>query len=149
MKSSSAWTQQMVDTFNARQKRAALSLDPVCGNKITLLFSGQVRGGKNNMGVTRDGRHYPKPEFAKWRSEMIHQITKQLPTGFKTITEPTNVKLTYFAGDKRRRDMPAIIDALFHVLERANIVEDDTFLWVSQSTRGYDKENPRTVISFL
>ena len=116
---------------------------------MKLIFQGQIRGGKNNMVVTRTGHRFPKPEWAAWRDAQVLAIKRQLPQGFKIITEPTNIRLTYFAGDKRRRDMPAIIDAIFHVLEKAGVVEDDTLLWVSESSRHYDKTNPVAIIEFL
>lgn len=109
---------------------------------ITFIIPGQVRGGKNNMIVTRTGLHFPKPEWAKWRDAMVAEVRAQLPAGWKPIDVPCAVKLTYVAGDRRRRDQPAIIDAVWHVLEKAGVVTDDTLLWVSESTRGYDKARP-------
>lgn len=102
-----------------------------------LYFDGQIRGGKNNIIITRTGRRFPKPEWAKWRDTAVASVKSQLPAGFKMIERPVNVHLDYFAGDKRRRDMPAIIDAIFNVLEKAGVVADDTLLWVSRSERFY------------
>lgn len=116
---------------------------------MRLIFTGQIRGGKNNMVVTRTGHRFPKPEWAKWRDLEVMNIRRQLPAGFKMIEIPTNISLSYVAGDKRRRDMPAIIDAIFHVLEKAGVVKDDTLLWVSESTRDYSKESPGAEIIFL
>jgi len=113
---------------------------------ITLFIPGQVRGGKNNMIVTRTGLRFPKPEWAKWRDEMISVVKSQLPNDWKPIETPCSVRLAYIAGDKRRRDQPAIIDALWHVLEKAGVVTDDTLLWVNKSTRDYDKERPCCVV---
>ena len=109
---------------------------------ILIYIFGQIRGGKNNMIVTRNGLHFPKPEWAKWRDEAVTQVRKQLPA-FKQFTEPVNMRLDYFAGDRRRRDMPAILDSIFHVLEKAGVVSDDSLIWVTESSRGYDKKNPR------
>ena len=109
---------------------------------ISLILPGQVRGGKNNMIVTRTGMRFPKPEWAKWRDAMVAEVRSQLPAGWKPIDVPCVVKLAYIAGDKRRRDQPAIIDAVWHVLEKAGVVRDDTLLWAKESTRGYDKSRP-------
>jgi len=76
-------------------------------------------------------------------------VKQHIPRGFTPFSSPVNVRLDYFAGDKRRRDMPAIVDAIFHVLEKAGVVTDDWHLWVAESSRGFDKENPRAVITFL
>ena len=115
---------------------------------MILKFTGQIRGGKNNMIVTRTGRRFPKPEWAEWRDSAVNEIKAQLPKLFRPIDVPTAIRMDYLAGDKRRRDMPAIIDAIFHVLEKAGVVKDDTLLWVTESTRGYSKEAPSATITF-
>ena len=92
---------------------------------LELYLKGQVRGGKNNMRMTRTGRHYPDPKFVLWRADMLRQIAKQLPT-IHTITEyGFHWCFEYTPEDKRRRDIPAVLDAVFHVLEKAFIVRDD------------------------
>jgi hypothetical protein len=123
---------------------------------LRLVIIGQIRGGKNNITVTRTGKRFPNKVWANWRDKAVSQVLEQLPDGFPHQTygvqqfiEPVNISLDYVAGDKRRRDMPAIIDSIFHVLEKAGVVSDDTLLWVSESSRSYDKQNPRAVITFL
>ncbi len=116
-------------------------------NTLTLLFTGQIKGGKNNMVVTRTGQHFPKKSWAIWRDAAVREIVSQLPPVFTPIDKPCNMTMHYVSGDKHRRDMPAIIDAIFHVLEKAGVVTDDTLLWVSQSSRAHDKANPYTAIS--
>ena len=117
------------------------------GPRLVLRLKGQVRGGKNGMGVTRTGRHYAKPTFARWRDDAVRQIHEQFIG--EPIAVPCNVRLDYVAGDKRRRDMPAVLDAVWHVLEKAGVVKDDTLLWAAQSSRSYDKSAPGVTISFL
>jgi len=115
--------------------------------RLVLRLNGQVRGGKNNMGRTKTGKSFPKKSFAEWRAEAIRQIKMQFHG--EPITVPCNVRLDYVAGDKRRRDFPAICDALWHALERAGVVADDTLLWAVQSSRSYDKAAPGVTITFL
>jgi len=117
--------------------------------RLVLRLTEQVRGGKNAMGVTRTGRHYAKPVFKRWRDDAVRQIQNQIPVGFRQIFVPCNVRLDYVAGDKRRRDMPAVLDAIFHALEKAGVVNDDTLIWVTQSSRSYDKSAPGVTITFL
>ena len=119
------------------------------GPRLVLRLTGQVRGGKNNMGRTKTGKSYPKKLFADWRAEAIRQIRAQLPSGWTPIAVPCNVRLDYVAEDRRRRDFPAICDALWHALERAGVVKDDTLLWTAQSSRSYDKAAPGVTITFL
>lgn len=116
---------------------------------MSITLMGQVRGGKNNMVVTRSGLRFPKKEWAKWRDAAVSEVRRQLPPGWKPIEAPTLVSLDYVAGDKRRRDMPAIIDAIFHVLEKAGFVADDTLLWVALSTRVYSKAFPMATITII
>ena len=115
--------------------------------KLVLRLTGQVRGGKNNMGRTKTGKSYPKKLFADWRAEAIRQIKTQFHG--EPIAVPVNVRIDYVAEDRRRRDMPAVLDAIFHCMERAGVVKDDTLLWVTQSSRSYDKAAPGVTISFL
>jgi Holliday junction resolvase RusA-like endonuclease len=116
---------------------------------LVLVLTGQVRGGKNNMGRTKTGRSFPKKQFVVWRDEAIRQIRSQLPPDWQAVSTPANVRLDYVSGDKRRRDFPAICDALWHVLERSGVVTDDTLLWPAQSSRSYSKTSPGVVITFL
>ena len=111
-------------------------------------ITGQIRGGKNNLTVTRTGHRFPNAKWAKWRDVAVKEIVAQRQ-GRAQFTEPVNVRLDYYAEDRRRRDMPAIVDAIFHVLEKAGVVKDDTLLWITESSRNYDKANPRAEITIL
>jgi Holliday junction resolvase RusA-like endonuclease len=106
-------------------------------------------GGKNNIRITRTGHRFPNKKWAVWRDEAVRGVREQLSRHFKTITEPVNVRVTYVAGDRRRRDCPAILDAVWHVLEKAGVVADDTLLWPVESIRSYDKDSPRCEIEVL
>jgi Holliday junction resolvase RusA-like endonuclease len=145
-------TPAQFEEMQARVKRLSkiypAQILSVIDANMRVVITGQIRGGKNNMIVTRTGRHFPKPEWAKWRDAAVMQVKTQLTLGFKTFTEPVNMQLDYFHGDKRRRDMPAILDSIFHVLEKAGVVADDTLIWVGQSSRKYDKQNPRAILTF-
>ncbi|MFA5378127.1 MAG: hypothetical protein WC455_20410 [Dehalococcoidia bacterium] len=96
--------------------------------KLTIHLSGQVRGGKNNTIVTRTGHRFPRPEWAKWRDAMVLSVRSQLPVGHVPICRPCAVSVVYVPEDRRRRDVPAVLDSLWHVLERAGVVDDDRWL---------------------
>lgn len=115
--------------------------------KITI--TGQVRGGKNNIIITRTGRRFPNKDWAKWRDAAVQEVCNQIPPAWNAIDVPVNVRLDYVAGDHRRRDFPAICDAVWHVLEKAGVVTDDTHLWPAESTRSYSKTTPHCTITFL
>jgi len=118
---------------------------------MRIVLKGQVRGGKNNMGVTRTGIHYPKPEFVLWRANMMAQVESQRPTGFKAIDNAGfHWDFCYTPSDKRRRDIPALLDAVYHVLERTKIITDDYFIAnLHFSTMPVSKENAGMIIDFV
>lgn len=116
---------------------------------ITLHITGQIAGGKNNICITRTGHRFPKKSWVVWRDAAVAEVARQIPRGWKPLNSPQSIRLDYIAGDRRRRDFPAICDAVWHVLERAGVVTDDTHLWPAESTRSYDKEAPGVTITFL
>jgi len=114
--------------------------------KIEIL--GQVRGGKNNMKVSKFGHHYPDKKFIEWKNMVMPQIKKQYQE--KPIdSSDYEWRFIYTPQDKRRRDMTAILDAIFHVLEKCNVIKDDCLIkYVSYLESPRDKENPSIVIYF-
>ena len=117
---------------------------------MSFTFLGQIKSGKNNMKITREGRHYPNKEFAKWRSSVISQISQAYNFSFKpkdVFDKPCRITVKYWRGDNRRRDIPGMADALWHCLERATVVLDDKLFeevhWLPQEL---DIKNPRTEI---
>lgn len=89
---------------------------------LTFNLKGQCLSGKNHKQITRSGHCYPLPRWAKWRDEMILQIRRPP----KPITELLKATLVFTHADKRRRDIPGMMDALWHVLERAGVIADDS-----------------------
>lgn len=117
---------------------------------IYLTIDGIIRGGKNNMIVLRNGMHIPKPEWKKWRDVVVSQIKKQVPDKFQPFAVPCGIYINYWEGDLRRRDIPAIIDSIFHCLERANIVTDDClFKKLLFDPHGIDRDDPRAELQIF
>ena len=110
---------------------------------LALTIVGPIKGGKNNMGITRTGRHYPKAKWGSWRDGVVLLLLGQNRAKI-VFDSPSQVEARYWRGDNRRRDIPAMIDSVWHCLERAGIVEDDTMLedcdW---RCMGLDRERPR------
>mgnify|MGYP000911960112 CR=1 FL=1 len=114
---------------------------------IELRLTGQIRGGKNNMGVTAKGIHYPKKLFAQWSKAAIAEIQGQRRGGDPILGDEYHWSFTYTPADRRRRDVPAILDAVFHVLERSGVVSDDAIIKnLTFITLPPDKENAGMVI---
>ena len=87
-------------------------------------LTGQIKSGKNNMGITRSGHRYPMAAWAAWRDEVVLNLRDQSEE--KQIRTPCTISFFYKEANKRRRDVPGMIDALFHCLERAGIIKDDS-----------------------
>ena len=105
---------------------------------MTLVLMGQIRGGKNNVQITRTGHRYPNPTFAKWRDEAVRQIREQVVNALRrpgktmtalAATEPfltrCEASIDYTPGDLKVRDVPAMMDALWSVLVKAGVLADD------------------------
>lgn len=74
------------------------------------------------MQITRSGKHYPLPRWAAWRDAMLWQIHRPK----EPLTGWLKAYVVFTHADKRRRDVPGLLDALCHVLERAGVVRDDS-----------------------
>lgn len=98
------------------------------------------------MSITRTGIHYPKAGFRVWRNDAVFQAKMHR---HKRIETQCSAVVNYYAGDKRRRDVPAIMDAIWHVLERAGVVSDDCLITNVNWRSRYDKANPRVEIELV
>ena len=105
---------------------------------MRLEITGPIKGGKNNYLVLRNGMHVPRPAWKMWRDEVVARLAEQ-GQKFECITVACDVTIDYRAGDMRRRDIPAIVDAIFHCLERAKILTDDFLVKDLTFRTRYDK----------
>ena len=93
---------------------------------VKITIDGPIRSGKNNMQFTRSGRHFPLKSWAIWRDGVVASMMQQCRP--LHLAEPCSARIIYRPSDKRRRDVPGMVDALWHCLERAGIVNDDTLI---------------------
>jgi len=126
---------------------------------MRFVLAGQLPSGKNAIKTTRTGQRYPSKRFKEWRDEQVCAIRRRRweltvapsPTLLDhpafTAIHPVRCEIHYTPGDRRRRDVPGMLDALWHVLEKALIVEDDAQItavtWVEEKL---DRDNPNVVI---
>ena len=109
-------------------------------------ITGQVCGGKNNIGITRSGLRFPNAKFAAYKIDALRQLRAQLEgeTVFPLKTKSYQYVFDYTPQDNRRRDATAILDGIFHVLEHTTppIVSDDklikNFLFVERDSSKKD-----------
>ena len=115
---------------------------------LQLTINGQVPGGKNGIKTTAMGGRYPSKRFAAWRDDAKAQVERQLSR--IQFHSPIKVKCRYdvkvYQSDNRRRDVPSMMDAVWHVLENTDILEDDYFLRGGSWDEFFDVENPRVEI---
>ena len=92
------------------------------------------------MIVTKTGLHFPRPEWKLWRDKSIAQVHAQKPP--QGVSVPCRATIRYWAGDRKRRDVPAILDAIWHVIERSGVLVDDSQIKEVDFIGRYSKENP-------
>jgi|SRR3990167_838690 len=108
--------------------------------KFEFKIHGPIKGGKNHIMITRTGHRYPNPKFAAWRDEVVNGLVPMI--GAYRFDAPVSIKVIYTPFDLKRRDMPAMLDSIFHCMEKAGLIEDDCLVKDLQWTaRAKDKEN--------
>jgi len=116
---------------------------------FTLL--GQMQSGKNRVLITRTGHRYPPKRFAVWRDEKVNDCLRHLKgdySPFYSYREPILLTVQYWPGDLKRRDVPGMLDAMCHILERAQVVSDDAQIKaVDWQEMDLDRKNPRVLIT--
>ena len=70
--------------------------------------------------ITRTGRRYPGERFEKWREEAMKTFGKFVP-----FTGPVKMWVSYTPGNLIKRDVPGMLDALCHLIEKVGLVLDD------------------------
>ncbi len=98
---------------------------------FTFTFDGQLPSGKNSIIITRTGKRFPSKRFSDWKKLAIPKLKLEMQDyGLDNfpILKPCSVFIDYIPSDRRRRDVPGVIDAIWHVLEKCGIVSDDVLL---------------------
>lgn len=89
--------------------------------------------------VVQNDRYLQYERDAGW-------FLKKLP---EPISEPVNVKCTFYRPDRKRVDLTNLLEAIDDILVKYKIIKDDTFtiLAAHDGSRVYvDREKPRTEI---
>lgn len=108
-------------------------------HRVIFSFGKQLKSGKNRVLTTRTGHRYPPKAFKAWRDGMVADIGRQVHNKIVPLpfVKPVHLVVRYVPGDRIRRDVAGMLDALCHVLERAGIVLDDSQVqrvtWVTQT----------------
>lgn len=127
---------------------------------IKCTLRGQMPSGKNRIKeawVRGRKIRYPDARFKAWRLISYKQLQDQCGS-HGMISGPSIIRVLYWPGDLRTRDVPGMMDALCHLLEfcphcktkscALPIMRDDSLLvnwaWV---TMPLDRKNPRVEFS--
>ena len=108
------------------------------------LLDCQIPSGKNAVQITRTGKRYPGKRFKAWRDEAMGKI----PYPVTEFRGPVTMIVDYVPGDNIRRDVPGLLDALCHLIEKVGIVQDDAQVkCVQWTTFPVQPNRPRCTIS--
>lgn len=97
---------------------------------------------------TRSGRRCPTQGWAAWRTAMVREVVAYVGSlspadrARLPIDVPCKCTLVYYHGDRRRRDLPGMRDALYHVFERAGLVQDDSLFVAEEGATGVQRKMP-------
>ena len=113
----------------------------------TLVLIGQLPSGKNAVGITRTGHHYPNKRFAAWRADAVVQLRALKAIPKTPIDYPVHLTVQYWPGDRRTRDVSGMLDALFHLLMYSKIIHDDGLIRdVTWRWQGVNKACPKVAL---
>lgn len=114
---------------------------------MTFTLFGQLTSGKNAVGITRTGHHYPNKRFADWRADAVQQLKALRLVPKHPIDFPIHLSVQYWPGDRRTRDVSGMLDALFHLFMHAGIITDDGLIRdVTWRWQGVNKECPKVEV---
>lgn len=108
------------------------------------LLDCQIPSGKNAVQTTRTGKRYPGKRFKAWRDEAMGQLSYPVTE----FTGPVSMIVDYVPGDNIRRDVPGLLDALCHLIEKVGLVQDDAQVKsVRWTTLPVQPKRPRCSVS--
>lgn len=114
-----------------------------------MVIKGQIVGGKNHILVTRTGARIPSSLFQAFEKDAVWQLKEQWKQNM-IEDKFLNWRFSYTPRDYHRRDVTAVLDSVFHCLEKAGIVADDSLIQNFNFKTLYpDKENPKMVITIF
>ena len=78
---------------------------------------------------------------------MVRELHEFFPNS-AMICGPCGMTVNYWSSDLKRRDVSAMLDSVFSILEKAMLVKDDSLIQnVVWRHMGYDKKNGRAEVT--
>ena len=106
---------------------------------LTFTLRDQIKSGKNALLITRTGRHVPSSAFVQWRKQASKEVLAQVSLHKKPLLGPLVCVADYVPQDQRRRDLPGLADAIWHLLEYTGLIQDDSQI-VELHWHGYKQD---------
>ena len=127
----SAGNVRSMTASNQRLARPAPSApEHTAPSSYSFTVKGQVPGGKNRIGITRTGHHYPNQRFITWRKDAAEQIIQQKHAQRRVmLMEPVILSCWYWPGDNRTRDLDGMLSALYYLLVYAGVLKNDGLIY--------------------
>jgi len=118
----------------------------------TIILTGETPSKKNSRINTRSGRSFPSQKYTQWHGNAVLEIKKAVANGkIKPIPKGKKVFLTitFYHGDKRKRDSDNQLTSILDTLVDAGILLDDNWLVIPHKEvfDVYDKNKARAIVS--
>ena len=114
---------------------------------MKIILQGETPSKKNSRIMnTKTKRSFPNPRYTEWHDLAILQVRLQLK-GWKAPV-PCSIKVTFFHGDKHRRDSDNAMSSILDMLKDNKTIIDDCWTYIphEESWNFYDKNNARCEI---
>ncbi|MBO7715811.1 MAG: RusA family crossover junction endodeoxyribonuclease [Methanobrevibacter sp.] len=114
---------------------------------MTFILQGETPSKKNSRIMnTKTKRSFPNPRYTQWHDLAIFEMRKQIQD-FQA-PRPCSIVITFYHGDKRRRDSDNGVSSIMDMLKDAGVIVDDCWEYVrhTESWNEYDKGNAKCEI---
>lgn len=114
---------------------------------MVFVLPGEVPSKKNSRINTLSGRSFPSKRYMEWRDMAVMEVRSQLK-GWKAPV-PCSIIVTFYHGDRRRRDADNGVTSILDMLKDAGVLIDDCWEYVphKQDWNALDRGHARCAIS--
>lgn len=118
------------------------------GLKMKLIIEGETPAKKNSRIQLPNGKNIPSKQYREWHKSAMTQVVC-MTIGREPIEQPVAITLSFFHGDKRRRDSDNGTSSILDLLVDAGVLKDDKWeiVRILNIYNQYDKGHARCEIS--
>lgn len=120
---------------------------------LRLTITGETPAKKNSRIVLKGGRNIPGARYRKWHAQAMSEIESQLLLLKKEalnfpIEREIRIRLTFWHGDKRRRDSDNGASSVLDLLTDCGVIKDDKWQIVRllEIRNFHEKGKPRCLV---